>query len=349
MIFKRNFSGRTAMDFIMLMLRVAFGSLFVASGILKLTDISSFQQILSKLLLFADGPIRAIAILLPVVEIILGAAIVIGAKTKVATQVTTLMLSLFTAVIVGKISEGTDFSCGCFGGLSKERVDGMTIVRNVGLLLVGILLLMYHEKRSQGITSDLRSSLGSRIVKFLVALQNGVRPIAMLLLLAFLMGGSLVLSSQNKILKERVELLLGSQDVLTAAAPVPSFVATNTEGKREVISYDGQRKTLLFVMKSSCGACKKNLQSWNNLAQSLKRANVRIIGVLLDSVNAAKKYIRENALDFSIVIGPEGDFRSTYKIMLTPLTFLVSKGRVEAVWKGALNAEQQREILKAAS
>ena len=52
------------------------------------------------------------------------------------------LLAAFTAVLIGVVRSGRMVACSCFGGLSSKPVSPLTLVRNVGLLLLAGLAVL---------------------------------------------------------------------------------------------------------------------------------------------------------------------------------------------------------------
>jgi len=108
-------------------LRGALGLVFLASGVLKIADPSAFAYSVARLQLLPRGALGAVAIVLPWIEAVSGAALrlILG------------LLAGLTIVLLAALARGTAGPCGCFGGdggfLSRPWVG---VGRN--LLLLGM-------------------------------------------------------------------------------------------------------------------------------------------------------------------------------------------------------------------
>ncbi|MFT3764672.1 MAG: MauE/DoxX family redox-associated membrane protein [Minicystis sp.] len=114
-------------------LRLAIGALFVLSGLLKLRDPSAFAVEIHNYQLF-PGLAPMMAATLPMIEVVLGAAIVGGTRPWVrAGALGTLgLMVVFTVAVASVVLRDINISCGCFGAGSGP-VTMLTVIRDVAL------------------------------------------------------------------------------------------------------------------------------------------------------------------------------------------------------------------------
>lgn len=98
------------------LLRWSVGALFVFSGATKLLDINSFTQAVRDFAVVNSALVPFITYSIPVLEIILGGALVLNVRVVAATNSLLALLALFSALMYEKLLEGMKISCGCFGG-----------------------------------------------------------------------------------------------------------------------------------------------------------------------------------------------------------------------------------------
>ena len=79
--------------------------------------------------------------LLPWVEIVLGAVLVMQLTPVVAAATALLVLVAFTALIVRRLSQGRHPPCACFGAWSAKPLGPSHVARNVGFMALGALAL----------------------------------------------------------------------------------------------------------------------------------------------------------------------------------------------------------------
>ena len=137
-----------------LILRLAFGGIFFAFGLSKvgspitfLDEIRDYRFLehvnaLTGLKIDAE-PLEAwLAIGLPWLEIICGAAILIGIFDRGALTIACGLIVMFIVAISSAWARNLDISCGCFanaGPISDYRVE---ILERLALLAVGVYLLV---------------------------------------------------------------------------------------------------------------------------------------------------------------------------------------------------------------
>ena len=128
--------------------RIALGALFAASGLLKIADPSAFAFAIARLQVAPRGWIGAVAIVLPWIEAVAGAALLFapGYREAAARLILGLLVAL-TAVLLVAMVRGTAGPCGCFGGgeglLSRPWA---ALARNV--VLAGMAAVLTCRPRS---------------------------------------------------------------------------------------------------------------------------------------------------------------------------------------------------------
>ncbi|OEU69247.1 MAG: DoxX family protein [Desulfovibrio sp. S3730MH75] len=95
-----------------LIIRLILGSVFFYAGASKLFDTQGFATVISGYGLLPDSLTFLAAIALPVVEIIIAAALVWDVKGSLSIY--SLLLLVFMGVLAHGINMGLDVDCGCF-------------------------------------------------------------------------------------------------------------------------------------------------------------------------------------------------------------------------------------------
>ena len=95
-------------------IRILVGLVFFASGLLKITDISSFRDIVISLGLF-NGPLSFLAsIIIPVLELLLGLMLLLGVYARVTAIHINVLIILFSWVTFYVLNNKPEILCGCF-------------------------------------------------------------------------------------------------------------------------------------------------------------------------------------------------------------------------------------------
>jgi uncharacterized membrane protein YphA (DoxX/SURF4 family) len=99
-------------------LRVVLGALFIWAGTMKVLDVASFVETVGyfKIAPFDVAPWDMwLGYMLPVFEIIVGAALILGVLLKGAMVSVFLLSAGFLAAVISANVRGLNIECGCFG------------------------------------------------------------------------------------------------------------------------------------------------------------------------------------------------------------------------------------------
>lgn len=127
-------------------LRILFGLVFIASGILKLFPIDYFELILVDQVGLSWNAVPFFARFVIWAEIVIGLCIVFSFRLKLSLSASLSMLFAFTIYLMAQVLSGNGAEdCGCFGELMP--LDGpSSIIKNVILILFGSALLVLARK-----------------------------------------------------------------------------------------------------------------------------------------------------------------------------------------------------------
>lgn len=139
-----------------LLARLILGFVFIYAGIDKILHPGQFAEIVYNYQILPDLLINPTAIVLPWLELILGAFLVVGIWLPGTVFFTNLLLALFLGAMVFNLARGLDIHCGCF----SSRVDlgdaaapmVWYVVRDSLFVLPGIFLLWHtiaYRERAQ--------------------------------------------------------------------------------------------------------------------------------------------------------------------------------------------------------
>ena len=124
-----------------------FGTVFVYAGVLKALDPALFLMDVRSFDLLPDPFAAWLALFLPWLEIFAGLAVILGKGRPGGLLVLEGLLVVFLAVILLSWARGLDISCGCFGGKAEASNYVELVVRDVVLLLLGILCWITLPRR----------------------------------------------------------------------------------------------------------------------------------------------------------------------------------------------------------
>jgi uncharacterized membrane protein YphA (DoxX/SURF4 family) len=126
--------------------RVVLGGVWLVAGVLKLPDPAENVRAVRAYRLLPESVVPLVGHGLPILEILLGACLVLGLVTRVAAVVSAALLVAFIVGIGSAWARGLSIECGCFGGGGGTLEDATTqypweIARDLGLLAASAWLL----------------------------------------------------------------------------------------------------------------------------------------------------------------------------------------------------------------
>jgi uncharacterized membrane protein YphA (DoxX/SURF4 family) len=113
--------------------RVVVGLVLLLAGALKARD----RRWLATAARF--GLPRPGAVVLPWVEVVVGALLVAQVGGRLMAWVAVGLLVPFTVALIVRVVRRDDVPCACFGALSNARVSGRTVARNVVLVALAVV------------------------------------------------------------------------------------------------------------------------------------------------------------------------------------------------------------------
>jgi len=130
--------------------RLVIGSIFLISGLAKISDPGRFILTLREFRLFPEVIVPFTAVWLPWLELLLGLCVLVGLLHRTSALILACMNAGFLAAILSVIVRGIEVDCGCFGMLADmlglpDMADMKAVVRNV--VFIGLCLLIFFSRR----------------------------------------------------------------------------------------------------------------------------------------------------------------------------------------------------------
>jgi putative oxidoreductase len=117
-----------------LLLRVIVGGIFVCAGVLKAIDPAQFAKDVDNYRMLPFAVSAAVALYLPWLEILAGAALATGVWHRGASLVIGAMLLVFLIALGSAWARGLDITCGCFGHGPNRSNYPLAMLLDAGLL-----------------------------------------------------------------------------------------------------------------------------------------------------------------------------------------------------------------------
>ncbi|MGH3930987.1 MAG: MauE/DoxX family redox-associated membrane protein [Pseudonocardiaceae bacterium] len=126
--------------------RLGLGVVWLVSGALKVVDPAQTWVAVQAYEVLPLGLVGPVAGALPLMELMLGTLLLVGASTRWAALASVALLAVFTLGVVQAWVRGLSIDCGCFGGggVVAEGSAGYLpeLARDAGLLVLAGWLLV---------------------------------------------------------------------------------------------------------------------------------------------------------------------------------------------------------------
>lgn len=123
--------------------RLFLTGVFIYSGYIKVEQPLQFAVVLSGYQLIPERFILPIATYFPWIEILLGAAILIGWKIRYFAAAATALLLFFSLLLAVTYFRGIEANCGCFS--FDDPISPLTILRD-GIIVVPAIYLLLEDR-----------------------------------------------------------------------------------------------------------------------------------------------------------------------------------------------------------
>jgi uncharacterized membrane protein YphA (DoxX/SURF4 family) len=116
---------------------MALGLVFLVSGASKIAAGPAWPQEAREM-----GAPPVVVPVLPWMELVLGAALAMQVAPRGVGIAALVMLVVFTALILRRLSEGSHPPCACFGSWSRKPLGRGHVVRNVVFSLLAVVVVV---------------------------------------------------------------------------------------------------------------------------------------------------------------------------------------------------------------
>jgi uncharacterized membrane protein YphA (DoxX/SURF4 family) len=130
--------------YILIAFRLVVGGIFIWAGVSKIIDPLGFAQDIANYRVFPAGISFFLALVLPWMEVICGAFLILGIFRYASALLISGFLAVFLALIIVTIIRGIDIDCGCFGSLGA-KVDYKLILADSVLLFFSLNIYFSHK------------------------------------------------------------------------------------------------------------------------------------------------------------------------------------------------------------
>ena len=128
------------------LLRWGLAAVFALAAVLKVMDPYRFAEDIRNYLIMPWWSLHALALLLPWIELVCAAALVINKWPAEAATILIAMLVVYIVVLSSTIIRGIDVHCGCFGKYDTSSAV-MVILRDFVLLGMAVGVILVSRRR----------------------------------------------------------------------------------------------------------------------------------------------------------------------------------------------------------
>ncbi len=145
MAFRDRFD--VAKPWISLIVRLAMAGILIAAAIPKLMDIPASIRAVRAYRLLPEAMVSLVGTMLPIVELLLALALLLGLFTRLSSIIWLVMMGGFMIGVIWVWVKGYSIDCGCFGG-GGDVEEGTTnyplhMLERIGFVILGTWLAIF--------------------------------------------------------------------------------------------------------------------------------------------------------------------------------------------------------------
>jgi len=131
--------------------RLVLGGVLVVAGALKVPDPAAAVRSVRAYQALPEPLVAPVAFGLPVVEIAIGLALLVGVFVRTAALASAVLFAVFIAGVASAWARGLQIDCGCFGGggqvAATDTAYPEELLRDAALLLIAVLVALRPGSR----------------------------------------------------------------------------------------------------------------------------------------------------------------------------------------------------------
>ena len=124
---------RDLLPWLGLAIRLIGAGVWLFAGIAKLVDLDGFRLQVDAYQLLPDPLVSPFAYALPLLEVVLGLYLLVGALVRPVAIVSCVLMAMFVVAQTQAWARGLSIDCGCFGTTVTSKVGLTTVLRDAAL------------------------------------------------------------------------------------------------------------------------------------------------------------------------------------------------------------------------
>jgi uncharacterized membrane protein YphA (DoxX/SURF4 family) len=131
------------MPFIQLLARIIVGGTLLVAGAMKIGHFDALASTIAsyRIPFLAPAVIAPISVAIPLIEVLLGAYLLIGLYTRLIGVFALCEFAIFAAAVASVVMRGIPASCGCFGPGDTRPASWVEVARDVGLAVLAAFIV----------------------------------------------------------------------------------------------------------------------------------------------------------------------------------------------------------------
>ncbi|MEW5700851.1 MAG: MauE/DoxX family redox-associated membrane protein [Candidatus Zixiibacteriota bacterium] len=127
-----------------LLFRLILGGVFIYASLDKIVHPAGFAKAVHNYHLLPGSLVNIFAVVLPWLEFLCGAALILGTRVDGATTILGALLVVFLVAVTINLIRGVDIACGCFTSDPQSRKAGFDVIWQDSLLLLMAIHLFFR-------------------------------------------------------------------------------------------------------------------------------------------------------------------------------------------------------------
>jgi putative oxidoreductase len=128
--------------YVVLVLRIVLGAIFIVAGSSKIGHPSLFAAEIAGFRILPQVVIAPLALVLPYLEVLLGAYLILGLFTRAAAWIAVVLLALFDGAIASAVVRGMTVNCGCFGPNDTTVTTWSEVARDAAFVVLALVVAL---------------------------------------------------------------------------------------------------------------------------------------------------------------------------------------------------------------
>jgi uncharacterized membrane protein YphA (DoxX/SURF4 family) len=130
-----------------LILRLFLGITFISASLDKIAHPRLFAEVIYNYQILPSSLVNLAAAVMPLLELIAGITLIAGFWTRASSFILSGLTLIFIAAISFNLIRGLEVNCGCFDVISGSKIGIDLLIRDILLLLAGILIMLEASPR----------------------------------------------------------------------------------------------------------------------------------------------------------------------------------------------------------